>query len=111
MILHPGPLNLARSPAATGLRRAVSTGGATDGTPSILRGIRSRTWNDATMLGEARRFQANNPNYIPGPGEPNFFGRRPPPTPEELAARSPPAPHSSNDVRGIGDCVLHRASD
>lgn len=46
------------------------------------------TWNDAMMLGEARRFQANNPNYIPGPGEPDFFGRRPPPTPEELAAQS-----------------------
>lgn len=43
------------------------------------------TWNDAMMLGEARRFQANNPNYIPGPGEPDFFGRRPPPTPQELA--------------------------
>lgn len=43
------------------------------------------TWNDAMMVAEVRRFQANNPNYIPGPGEPDFFGRRPPPTREELA--------------------------
>lgn len=46
------------------------------------------TWNDAMMWGEARRFQANNPNYIPGPGEPDFFGRRPPPTPEELGEQA-----------------------
>ncbi len=45
------------------------------------------SWNDAMMLGEARRFQAEHPNYIPGPGEPDFFGRRPPPTREQLAGQ------------------------
>ncbi len=55
------------------------------------------TWNDAMMLAEARRRQAENPNYIPGPGEPDFFHRRPPATPEELDQM---AAHSRN-VRAV----------